>query len=276
MTVYVEYVLIDNLVIDYLLLKATFSLTAIKVGKGRLLFCAFLGALIALLYPLLENYPLIFTPIKVFSGLLLVLLAHNFKSIRSYFINAVVFFCYTFIVGGALMGIYSLFNVDYSSEISIALIIIPVYLLIKGLMAVITYLYRKKDVACFTVDCVVVLKGKEMALRGFYDTGNGVYDGDSPVVFCDKKTFTALVGDNLISLKLKKINVYTVNESGANFAVKLERLLIYNGQETNIYNNVTLCVASGGVGDGYELILHPALMESKYENKVDKKTEKIS
>ncbi len=276
MTVYVEYVLIDNLVIDYLLLKATFSLTAIKVGKGRLLFCAFLGAIVALSYPLLENFPLLSSPVKILSGLLIVLIAHNFKSVRSYFISAVTFFCYTFITGGAIMGVYSLLNIDYSSEVSIALIIIPAYLLIKGIKAVITYLYRRKEIASFTVDCSVLFRGKETKLRGFYDTGNGVYDGETPVIFCEKSTFMTIVKESLPTLKLRKLNVNTVNQSSANFCVKLEQLKIYNGDKTNIFNNVTLSLVNGSVGDGYELILHPALMESEYGDKIDKKAKKIS
>ncbi|MBO7344482.1 MAG: sigma-E processing peptidase SpoIIGA [Clostridia bacterium] len=276
MTVYVEYVLIDNLVIDYLLLKATFSLTAIKVGKGRLLFCAFFGAMVALLYPLLESHALLSVLLKVLSGFFIVLLAHPFNSVRSYFINVAVFFAYTFITGGAITGVYSLLNIDYSTETSIAFMIIPVYLVIKGLRSVATYLYRRKDVACLTVECGVFFGGNEIKLNGFYDTGNGVYDGDSPVIFCEKHTFMQVVKERLAVIKLKKINVDTVNQTSENFCVKLEKIEIYNNGQKNIYNNVTLCLVKGCVGDGYDLILHPALMESNYENKFDKKAKKIS
>ena len=82
MTVYVEYVIINNLIIDYMMLKATFSLTRTEYRKRRLFICAFLGALISLIYPLIEAHFLILTSVKVLSGVLIVLLANNYKKVK--------------------------------------------------------------------------------------------------------------------------------------------------------------------------------------------------
>ena len=59
MIVYIEYVLIDNFIIDYLMLKATFNLTGMPVKKRRLFLCAFLGAAIALMYPLMQSFRIV-------------------------------------------------------------------------------------------------------------------------------------------------------------------------------------------------------------------------
>ena len=71
MKVYIEYVLIDNFVIDYLLLKATFAVTGYPYSKGRLFLCAFLGSLFALLYPLIPVGEPFITISKILFGLFL-------------------------------------------------------------------------------------------------------------------------------------------------------------------------------------------------------------
>lgn len=276
MTVYIEYVLIDNFLIDYLLLKATFSTTGISVRKGRLFLCAIFGAVTAIVYPLFENFYILQTIFKIFSGLLIVLIAVKFSSVKSYVINALIFFLYTFLMGGAIIGIYNLLNIPYQTEISVAFMVIPVYLLITGMERAIKYLYRRREIMKLTVKVELEFSNKKVALNGFYDTGNGVYDGDSPVIFCTKKTFTEIVGDNLLRAKLKKICIFTVNGETENFAVSLDKIKIYNKDEPNIYNNVTLCATKNSVGDGYDVILHPALMESDYENQNYRKVKKVS
>ena len=276
MTVYIEYVLIDNFLIDYLLLKATFSTTGIRVRKGRLFLCAIIGAFTALIYPLLENFYFLQTIFKIFSGLLIVLLAVKFSSAKSYMINTIIFFLYTFLTGGAIIGVYNLFKISYQTEISVAFIVVPVYLLITGMENVIKYLYRRRETMKLVVKIEIEFSNKKIALNGFYDTGNGVYDGDNPVIFCSKKTFTKILGDNLLKAKLKKICVFTVSGQTENFAVTLDKIMIYNKDEPNIYNNVTLCATKNSVGDGYDVILHPALMESEYEKQNYRKVKEVS
>ena len=59
-----------------------------------------------------------------------------------------------------------------------------------------------------------------------------------------------------------------------NFAVVLDKLVIYIGDKPNIFNNVTL-VVTNKVGDGYDVILHPAFLEDLYAKKDLSSIEKI-
>lgn len=266
MTVYIEYVIIDNFVIDYLLLKATFAITGTPVKRERLFVCSFMGAIIALLFPMIKAHQIITVLLKLCTGLLLTLLSVNYKTLKSYITNSAVFFGFTFLTGGAIIGVFNILSLNYSSEISIALIIIPVYALLRTLSAVVKYVYKRKDIAKLTYPVKLGLFGKEIVATGFMDTGNGLYDGDSPVIVCDKKFFTALIDVQFLRTSIKKITVRTVTGQTDYPAIKLDYLKIYLRDEPNIYNNVTLCISKGSVGDGYDLILHPALLEEKDEN----------
>lgn len=273
MTVYIEYVVINNLIIDYFLLKASFHLSGIPVGRIRLFLCAFLGAGFALLYPLLSVNALLLSIIKIAFGLLMVLLCARFKSLRVFVITSTIFFSYTFLVGGAIIGVYNLFGLDYNNQITVAVIAFPVCLIINGLSKVVRYVYKRKDVESFIYDVEVSLDGVAVRCKGFMDTGNGLYDGKNPVIVCDKEFAKRFISPRI---KIKKILVNTVNGRTENIAFELSSLKIYQGDKSNIYNNVTLCVSNMAVGTGYELILHPALFKEGKDEQVNVKVKKVS
>ena len=83
-----------------------------------------------------------------------------------------------------------------------------------------------------------------------------------------KKFFLNFIGDNLAKIKLKKINLNTVSGSTKNIAVELDQIKIYIQDEPNIFNKVTLC-ATNTVGDGYDLILHPAFYKENSDESID-------
>lgn len=261
MTVYIEYVIIDNFVIDYLLLKASLKIAGVPAKKSRLFICALFGAAVALFYPLLENYRVLTVAVKLLCGVTLTLACAKYRSPREYAITSAVFAGTTFLTGGAITGVYEIFGIPYSSETSVALIILPAYVLIKAVTGTVSFIYRRKDLRGFLYEIKLVNGNAEITATGFLDTGNGVYDGDSPVIFCGKKLAEKLVftgGGKPAGIK--RIVVATVNGAENKICFKLDRIEIYNGGLPNIYNNVTVCVADKGLGAGYDVILHPALM----------------
>ena len=140
MIVYIEYVLIDNFVIDYLMLKATFTTTGKRYKKGRLFLCAFLGAIIALVFPLIKVHSVILIAIKVLSGILIILISNDYQKKKDFYVHALLFFWYTFLTGGVIIGVFNILGLNYSSEISIALMVIPVYFVLSACIHVIKFI----------------------------------------------------------------------------------------------------------------------------------------
>ena len=275
MTVYVEYVIIDNLIIDYLLLRATFALTALNPSRRRLFLCSLLGAMVALVYPLVSQNQLLSIVIRLLTGCLMVVLAYNFNCFRAFFINLVIFVCLTFLTGGAIIGIYNIFDLDYSSEISIALMFLPVYLIIKVISSVMHYVYSQKTVVSNLFETEISLNGKVVKCKGFMDTGNAVYYQNRPVIVCGKQFFNQFIDQNFYKIKTTKITLTTVSGQTQCLAVEMEKIVIYFSDKPNIYNNVMLCVAQN-VGDGYDLILHPAFFKEIEDEKRSVKIKKVS
>ena len=276
MIVYIEYVIIDNVIIDYLLLKCTFSITNTLFNKKRLVLGALFGALIALLYPLTERLFFINLLVKIMGGLVIMLIANVYQNRRAFYVNFAVFFMLTFLTGGAITGIFNLLGVSLNSEFSIGLMFLPVILVISAVTSAIKSIYKNKEVRAYVYKVQLIKDKKSITVNGFLDTGNALFDEKSPVIVCGKKLFLSLVGENLFDSKLKKITVCTINGSTQNYSIKLDKVLIYVGKSVNINSNVTLAVGEKHVGDGYDVILHPALLKGENIDESTVKTQKVS
>ena len=270
MTVYIEYVIINNVIIDYLMLKATFVLTGNPIRKRRLFLCAFLGGVIALIYPALEINQTILTLVKIMSGVLIVLLAGQYKSVKNFYVNAIIFFFCTFLTGGVIMGVFNLFGIEAQSEFIVAGIVIPVYLVLRFFGEVVKYFFKRKNVESLIYEVEISLNSKKLKVKGFLDTGNSLFDNGEPVIICDKHFAKKNFADQIVKMKFKKIEVLTATGRRENLAFKLDRLVLYNGNKEHIYENVTVCISHVNF-DGYDLILHPDLLEEdiKDENVVN-------
>lgn len=263
MTVYVEYVLIDNLVIDFLLLKAALYTAGISVSKKRLFLAAAAGAAVALIYPALGLANALLIPLKISSGLLIVLLSARFRRPKEYFIVAALFLFYTALLGGAISAIYALFTIDGKKELSAAFIILPAYVIMKAALKAVRYVYKRKEVAAFTFFAEITVCGVTVTANAFLDTGNNLYDGDKAVVLISsslaKKFFD---GGKLFTIK--KLPIETVNGKTFLPAFCADKLILKTTEkaetaETFKYENVTLCAAKTGFSAGCEVIIPPSL-----------------
>ncbi len=274
MTVYIEYVIINNVIIDYLMLKATFVLTGNPIYKRRLFLCAFFGGIVALVYPALEVNQIILTLVKILSGILIVLLASEYKNARSFYVNAVIFFFYTFVTGGVIIGVFNLFSIEYQTEFIVAGIVIPVYLVLRAFAEVIKYFFRRKSVESLIYKVELSLNDQTLIAKGFLDTGNSLLNNGKPVILCDKHFAKKLMGENLVKIKFKRIEICTATGVRQNLAFNLDRLVLYMENKSHIFENVTVCISHVSF-DGYSIILHPDLIKEDYKHENVMDTEKV-
>lgn len=270
MTVYIEYVLIDNFVIDWLILKAALNTAGLTAAKKRLFLSSAIGAAVALVYPALKIHPVILALIKISAGFIMVLLSAKFNRIKHFVIVTALFFAYTALLGGAITAVCSVFNVNSSSEICTAVMIVPAYILIKSARETVRYIYRRKETVAFIYEADITAGGVTVSVNGFMDTGNGLYDGDSPVIVCSLSVAQKFLSGGKI-LSVKKIPVGTVNGKKFLPAFAAEKVIVYKKEKSGktlvaTSDNVTLCVAKEGFSCGYEAILPPAIINPVRQN----------
>ena len=261
--VYIEYVLLDNIVIDYLLLKYTFKLVGGKSGFRRLFFCAFLGAAFAAAMPLVPMPLWASVPVKALFSAALVWAAGSYATKKSYFLSFAVFNLYTFLLGGSVTGIFNLFALPLDREYSVGLIVLAAYVSIRLMHKGVAVLYRRKNVYAYVSDCEITLNGTTVRAKGFLDTGNNLYDSktDSPVVICSRSVAFRLSDNFRNKLGGRKMKIVTAAGESEITVFKIDRLKIYNGDKANIYDNVLLGVAGAAFRDGgYDLIIHSEMI----------------
>lgn len=276
MTVYIEYVLIDNFFIDYALLKCTFSIMGKHTGRVRLILCALLGSIIALVYPLISGVAVLSTIIKILTGLLLTLLSAKYNGIKDYFYCTLLFFLLTFLAGGTVIGIMQILGLNYSTKTFIAIGFLPVLLIVKGLASFIKELYKRKGVIKCVYPIEIYVEGFLIKANGFMDTGNNLYHNDAPCIVCGKAFFKRIIKGIKGLPRLDKISVKTVTGEGQMTLIKLSTLKIYHGNKWHIHNSVNICVSPNFRGVGYDVILHPDLLEVNDEKFSTIKVKKVS
>ena len=272
MTVYIEYVLINNFIIDFLILKATFYSVRMPIKKGRLLLLSLFLTATSLVFPLIKAQAIILTLLKIAIGCLAVLVGVK-SGIRGYFLALLSFFFWTFLFGGAVYGLTEIFNINRYSQVFTALVGLPVlifYVVGSRLVKLFTNKNIQKE---FYYKTEITLNDKTVILNGFLDTGNGVYDEFTPCIIISLKTAQKFFDNGLP--KVSKIQIDTVNGKDKKLAIKNATVKIYSGDKMNIHYNITLCVV-GVPFDGYDAILHPALFGGIYVSKYDKQIEKVS
>lgn len=259
MTVYVEYVLIDNFIIDYLLLRCAFMISGYQTSKKRLILCSLIASLFSLLFPLINFSAVPLTILKFSFGAFIVSVSGKFVTFKQYLVTLTCFFIVTFLTGGAIIGVYSLIGVKEFSEWMVAFCFIPVYLLSFAFKKFLSYFYKRRTTMSLIYEVEIENEGKTVKTKGFLDTGNSLYDRLDPVIVCEKDLFIKIMGFNDFS-KLRKITVNTANGKSDNFCIIIEKIKIFDGSNENIHFNVAVVLASVNIA-GCELLIHPALIK---------------
>lgn len=262
MIVYIEYVLIDNFFIDYLLLKTTFTITGNGIKKGRQIIAAMFGAGISLLFPILNLNFILTGILKICVGIVIVAVSNKFLTAKNFYINCVIFILLTFTLGGIVLGMSYIFGINISTEFSIAIMLLPVYLLIKTIIEVVNYLFSRKRINNFSFDCKLVFNNKEINCKGFLDTGNSLYYNKKPVIVIDKNYFIKEFDEKILFSSFITFEYWTSAGLTKMPLFKLKSITIKSENKEYIFNDFYMGV--GNVPDKI-LLLHPNLMEESYE-----------
>ena len=154
MVVYIELVLFDNFVIDYILLYVTARTLNMSIKKLRLSLGAFLGAVLAAVMPIIMFAEPIMLVIKIAAGAIIVLIGCAKGTFKKYLLCYLLFICYTFAAGGAIIGIILLFNGDiysaatlnYNFGVPAGVICAAVFFVASVMVKTVKYIGRQKNI----------------------------------------------------------------------------------------------------------------------------------
>lgn len=250
MQIYIEYFLIDNIIINLIVLYLVGFTLRVKLNKFLVLFVSLLGAIFSVVYGRLNLINVFDFIYKILIGVVMILCLKKFKSCKQFLIFYILFVTYTFVSGGFCYAILSLFNINtnssniliYDFKIPISLFILCVFVYLLLLVKLITFLVKRNSIDQFYYDIVLKVNGKSYLLKGYLDTGNKMFDTNiqkgvnilSLGVFC--KIFKNFPMQKILLNSVTKNDLLNAHYITCNTVNSKEKMLIFEIDEIEIKN----------------------------------------
>ena len=196
MTIYIDIVIIENLIMNYIILCATGIVSKNKIRHLRLIMASLLGAIYSVVayMKILEIYSNIV--LKILLSVIIVYIAYNPQTVKKLWKTLVMFYLVSFVFGGVafsliyiikpqdiimknglFLGTYPLKTIILGAIVAFAIIIIAVKIIRKK--------FTTKDMIC---DIEIMLNNKKINTKALIDTGNMLKEPitNTPVVVVEK------------------------------------------------------------------------------------------
>lgn len=281
MSVYIEYVILDNFVIDYIILYAVSKTLKLYTRRLRLILSSGLGTALAIILPLVTAPQLILFIIKLVCGFGMTVIISPFK-LKKIILSYIFFVTYTFVLGGCIIGVLYLADADihsaatlsYSYTVPIGLIAGICFVYIMLMLRLVRYIYKKRNILPFIRQITITYDGKDYHSTGFIDSGNRLYDDSgNPVILLSPQLLHKILPEEII-IKLysgtidskvftKKEFITAHYKKSYMYLFKIVGLLIYSEGKVNKIVNVSAGAMFGGFKgiEGCEVLLHGDMTE---------------
>lgn len=280
MEIVVEYILVDNIIINYLIILLSKKILKLQITVWKAVLSSVIGATFALLLPIMILPTYILLPLKFILGFLMVLIAFPYSNLKKTLTYFLVFILMTGLMGGVCFVVIYMFSGNlstnmlfYSAPIPIGLILLICSVTTYFVSSLIKLFYRKKRENNFIYEAIIINNGKKVKINAFLDSGNTLIDPVSkkPVIIISYPLFNKLYNLPLEQIIMKKvtseniknshyISFDTVGKSSCMLVFEIEeiKILISKAQVRSI-ENVLLGLSFANISKIFycDALLHP-------------------
>ena len=272
MTLYIDIILIENLIMNYIILYATSVIAKTAINRVRIIISSFIGAIYAIIeYVLIDSIYSNFI-LKLLLSVIIVYIAFKPQDLKKMCKQMLLFYLTSFVFGG--VATYLIYTIKPQKIIikngmyvgTYVLKILVIGAIVGYIIVTIAFKLVKNKITKNDMFCKIKIKieGKELILDAMVDTGNMLKEPISgwPVIVVEKNCLYELIpkeildnierilkGDTdflLDELKLKYIPKFKIipfsslgKENGILLGLKVNELFIIdNDEERNIGNAV--------------------------------------
>lgn len=238
MNVYVEYVVLDNFVIDCLILWAVALTLRISYTWWRIALGGAVGAACAVASVFVHGVWLYL--LKAACLILMCVVTVDFG--KKLFWHILLTVAYTFVLGGAITGLFNLLQIDYVNgdgqfyqmKVPLFVYVVAVALVAFLCYSIVIYVKNAKKLAPYRKKVQIVLD-RTYTVDGYCDSGNSLYYNGLPVCFVTKKFngFADYFASQTLCGRAVDIEVATV--TGVQKVVAVEGKIALNGEEYKVY-----------------------------------------
>ena len=279
MIVYIEYAILDNLIIDAIILYLVAITLHTKFAKLNVILALLEGVSFAIVMPFVNVNTVMLTIIKLIYSLLMVYSLNKYKKLQQFIFTYILFVTYTFVLGGACYALLNILNIPYNSTgillngyaMPISIVVLCISMYSVGMAKFIRLYARRKHVYNATYDVVFTVGNNKYYMRGFLDSGNALYDKSNPIVVisfaCFCTMFKDFPFDKLLFDKVQPQDIRDAHYIKFNTASNSDRMLLFTIDSIHINHddihitkdNVTLGVSKRNF-QNFDCLLHQALL----------------
>ena len=225
MTIYIESFLIQNILINFCLLRLVYLTTKSKTSTFKLVLSAIVGAIFSVVCAYLLTSNLIMNAIKLITSIAMIIIAFN-VNFKQFLFNFILLFAYTYAVFGAIIALssasyFTSFGVVTASKINLNLIAILVIVFSYIFELVCKHIKFKIKSNNLIYPITLIDNGNKVKIDAYLDTGNLLNVAGEPVIVVDFGTATTFdivnrngefIGGVIapgLSLQMKVLNKFT-------------------------------------------------------------------
>lgn len=265
MVVYVEYVIADNMTFDALVLWASARTLKLCPKKWRLMLGAIVGTATAFLSVYLDGWWAI--PVKTVMLIVMCVAVVGKTKLLLYIITVMA---YTFAAGGAIVGLFYLFRIDFSYDGALTYNSVPLGLYLLGIIAVVCLVgYVKSYISSrHTLSNIVNIKvqlgDSVISSEGFVDSGNTLTHDGIAVCFAMNPLRSKVVeqmAEMMVRGKCVTVQYNTLTSRQSTVAIPSK--VMYRGRWVDVY----IALPNNKTNVQYGLLLNGSF--SEVENETD-------
>lgn len=207
MEVYVDVLLAENIVMNYLIIWLVSKIIKEQTDRIKMFIASAVGALYALLL-FFPGYKILYSIVmKVLLSFLIIIIAFTPSTFRGFIKQLSVFYLVSFVLGGAVLGLFYFTNTGTVLANGIFFIkgVPPIILLGSGLITLLFVklcvipIYNYLEKKSLLLDFSICIEEREIGVKGLLDTGNDLYDPitNYPVIIVEYSAIKELIPEGI-------------------------------------------------------------------------------
>ncbi len=209
MTIYVDIIIIENLIMNFIILYATGLILKNKISFWKLLLASLIGAIYSALQYMYNTKILSNIIIKIILSIVIIIIAFHPQNIKKMFKQLTLFYLTTFTFGGVatyLIYVLKPQNIIIKNGMYVGTYVLKVIFIgaiLGTIILIVSFKMSKNKITKKDMICKVSIKlnGKEVILDTMVDTGNMLKEPitGNPVVVVEKNSLYDVIPKEILN-----------------------------------------------------------------------------
>ncbi|MBR1988711.1 MAG: sigma-E processing peptidase SpoIIGA [Clostridia bacterium] len=267
MTIYIEEFLLQNIIINFCLLRLLYVSTKYRTNNLKLVSSAIVGAVFSAVSAMFLTDQMLINILKLVCSFLMIFISFNLKT-KQFIFSYILLFVYTYALGGALMSFASNSQITTSGIImqsNYSLELITLFIVLLTYIFELSLKHTKNKILNNNYIYKIQLKSGKNTLKinAFIDTGNNLsYNGKS-VMILDNQCFFKLMDIKTILNKDNTILKVATISGVKNLRIHLlDEVKIFSNNKPKIIKNqyVAIDQTNSFSSTNYQALLSPSMI----------------